>query len=457
MEKLELIEVDMKSIFLKYLIPSVGGMLGVSLYVLGDTMMVGRGIGSTGLAALNISIPIINVFNGLGLLFGIGAATAISISRGRGDERQVNNIFTISIVMTILLGLALTLVRVFFLDELCMILGASKDTFQMSKDYLGVLMSFSIAFLLNYTLTVLVRNDGAPNLAMWGMLAGSIVNVVLDYIFIFIFNWGMWGAALATAFSPILGLMILSSHFLKRKNKMKCIKINWEFCLLKRIVSNGFASFVVELSAGLVIFIFNKVIIDLIGDIGVSAYSIIANLSLIATAIFTGVGQAIQPIVSVNFGAKKMDRVYQAGRLAIYTSFILGLLFYGLGMLFPDYLVGVFSKGDPELLAITVKGIKIYFMAFMLMGINITITSFLQSKEYAKISMVISLFRGFVFTVVFLLTLSKAFKMTGVWLTLPLSELIALILALLLSSSCRKLIAKSLKRSSKDINMINKI
>lgn len=444
MEKVDLLERDVKKMFFKYLIPSVGGMLGVSFYVLGDTMIVGRGIGSVGLAALNISIPMINVFNGLGLLFGIGASTAISISRGRGEERQVNNIFTISIILSIILGLVLTTIRIFFLDELCMILGASSDTFQMSRDYLGVIMSFSVLFLLNYTMTVLVRNDGDPNLAMWGMLTGSIVNVVLDYVFIFIFNWGMWGAALATSISPIVGLLILSVHFIKKKNHMTFVKIKIRYSILKRILSNGFASFIVELSAGIVIFIFNRVIIDITGDLGVSAYSIIANLSLIAAAIFTGVGQAIQPIVSVNFGALKMERVYEAGKLAIFTSLALGIVFYISGLLFPEQLVKIFSKGDKALLDITVVGIKIYFTSFILMGVNIVMTTYLQSKEYSKVSMYISLFRGVVFTMVLLLILSRSFGMIGVWMTLPIAELMTLVLSVILFKNSRKIIAYSL-------------
>ena len=444
MEKVDLLERDVKKMFFKYLIPSVGGMLGVSFYVLGDTMIVGRGIGSVGLAALNISIPMINVFNGLGLLFGIGASTAISISRGRGEERQVNNIFTISIILSIILGLVLTTIRIFFLDELCMILGASSDTFQMSRDYLGVIMSFSVLFLLNYTMTVLVRNDGDPNLAMWGMLTGNIVNVVLDYVFIFIFNWGMWGAALATSISPIVGLLILSVHFIKKKNHMTFGKIKIRYSILKRILSNGFASFIVELSAGIVIFIFNRVIIDIMGDLGVSAYSIIANLSLIATAIFTGVGQAIQPIVSVNFGALKMERVYEAGKLAIFTSLALGIVFYISGLLFPEQLVKIFSKGDKALLDITVVGIKIYFTSFILMGVNIVMTTYLQSKEYSKVSMYISLFRGVVFTMVLLLILSRSFGIIGVWMTLPIAELMTLVLSVILFKNSRKLIAYSL-------------
>lgn len=158
---------EIRSTFFKYLIPSIGGMLGISLYVLGDTMIVGRALGSQGLAALNISIPLINVFNGIGLLFGIGGSTAISISRGREKYKDINTVFSSSMIMALLIGIILTLIRVFFLDKLVYFLGASNETFQMAKDYLGILMSFSIMFLLNSSLTVFVRNDGSPRLAMW--------------------------------------------------------------------------------------------------------------------------------------------------------------------------------------------------------------------------------------------------------------------------------------------------
>ncbi len=439
MEKNELLEGNLKKTFFKYLIPSVSGMLGVSLYVLGDTMIVGRGIGSVGLAALNISIPMINVFHGLGLLFGMGASTAISISRGEGDESEVDQIFTISLLFSFIIGLFFVFIRFFFLEELSLLLGASAETLELSTGYLGMIMTFSPLFLLNYTLNVLVRNDGNPKLAMYGMLVGSILNVILDYIFIIIFDWGMVGAGLATSISPMIGLIILSLHFTLKQNKKKWLKPTFELPMIRRIMSNGFASFIIEISAGLVIFAFNKEILTLAGDIGVSAYSVIANLSLIATAIFTGIGQSIQPIVSVNFGARKMNRVYEVTKLAIYSSFILGVFFYLSGLFFPEFLVTIFSQGDPELLAITVKGIRLYFLAFILMGVNITITSYLQSKEYGRASMLMSLSRGFVFIIGFLLVLPKLYGLTGVWLTMPLAELTTLILFTISYSRIRKI------------------
>lgn len=435
---------EIRKTFFKYLIPSIGGMLGVSLYVLGDTMIVGRALGSTGLAALNISIPLINVFSGLGLLFGIGGSTAIAISRGRKEYEEVNDIFSKSMIMAFIIGIFLTLIRVFFLDQLVYFLGASDETFQMSRDYLGVLMSFSLMFLLNSSLTVFVRNDGSPRLAMWGMLIGSIINVILDYIFIFKFHWGMAGGALATGISPIIGLIILSFHFIKKRNKMQFMIPKMDLSIIRRIIGNGSSSFIIELSAGIVIFSFNQSLSRITGDIGISAYSIIANLSLIFAAIFAGVGQGIQPIISYNFGANRMKTVYESVKLAIYTSLIFGVSFYAIGFFFPEFLVSIFVKADKELLDLTVRGIRLYFTGFILMGLNITLTSFIQSKEYAKISLIISLSRGFVLIILVLMILPNLIGIDGVWLSLPIAELLTTILSIFQFKKFRKALMYSL-------------
>lgn len=426
----DLLDGDIKKIFFKYLIPSVGAMLGLSLYILGDTIMIGRGIGSRGLAALNIAIPMHNLMNGIGLLFGIGGATALSIDKGRKEERGLNDIFSKSIIMAFIVGVFFTLLRIFFLDELAIIMGASEATFSMARDYLGILMSFSIAFLLNVGLATFVRNDGAPKLAMSAVLAGSFMNLLLDYIFIFIFKWGMPGAAFATGLSPVLGIIILSTHFIRKNNTIKFIipKSNWT--IVRRIFKNGASSFIVEVSGGLVILAFNLSLARITGDIGISAYSIIANISLIFSAIFVGIGQALQPIVSYNYGAGKMDRVYETAKFSIYTSLGLGILFYSLGLFFPEFLVSLFIDGDMELLDITVGGIRLYFLAFIFMGLNIILTAYIQSKEHARISLIISLGRGFIFIVIVLTILPRFIGIDGVWLTLPIAELMTTLIAI---------------------------
>ena len=445
-KNLDLLNDNVSGIFFKYLIPSIGGMLGTSLYVLADTYFVANGIGSTGLAALNISIPIMNLFNGLGLLFGIGGATALSISKGRKKYNELNDIFTDSITLCLITGILLTLIGLLFLNPIVSLLGGSPDTFSMAKEYLKVIFTFTIAFFLNSTMTVIVRNDGAPKLAMWGMLSGTISNIFLDYIFIFIFGWGMWGAAFATALSPIISLCILSTHFIKKNNninfKLPSININ----RIQRIISNGLSSFVTELSSGIVIFAFNTVILALKGDIGVAAYGIIANISLICASIFTGVGQALQPITSVNHGAGKTKRVEEALKFAIFTALSLGVIFLLIGYVFPETITSLFNKdNNPELTAITVKGIYLYFIAFIFMGLNIVVISYLQSIENAKTSTIISMCRGLIFILIGLFILPPFMNIHGVWLTMPFAEIGTIVLSLTWFKNVRNILFHSAK------------
>ncbi len=426
-----LLEGHITHIFFKYLMAGIGGMLGIALYVLADTLFVANGIGSDGLTALNISIPIMNVFNGLGLLFGIGGATAVSVSKGQGKEGQINPIFTLSVGLSIGVGMLFTLIGIFFLDEMARLMGASGEILHMAKDYLGILMGVSIAFLLNSTLTVFVRNDGAPGLAMWGMLAGTLSNVVLDYIFIFPLKMGMRGAAIATALSPIISLSILSIHFIKGNNIIKLTYFKVQSNMIKRIFANGMSSFITELSAGLVIFAFNIVILGLLGNIGVAAYGIIANLSLICIAIFTGIGQALQPIISMNYGAGKKDRVAKTLKLGLIVGTVFGILFFAIGVTFPQALTAIFNKdNDPLLASITINGIYLYFICFLFMGVNTVITSYLQSIEQSKFATVISMSRGLALVIVGLIFLTKQLGINGVWLTMPFAEIMTLILVL---------------------------
>jgi len=444
--KSDLLKGNIKEIFFKFLIPSIGGMLGTSLYVLGDTMIVGRYLGNDGLVALNLSIPIINLYTGLGLLLGIGGATLMQVAKGRG-EKENHSFFTLSIITAITFGVILTLIRIFYIDDFVRFLGAEEHIFNLSKDYLKTLMLFSIPFILNICLTVYIRNDNAPKLAMAGMLIGSVLNVILDYIFIVIFKMGMMGGALATGIAPVISLLILSIHFIKRNNNIKLEFINLKIKELINIFKTGFPSFIVELSHGIVIFAFNLVILKEVGNIGVSAYTVIANLSLIVVAIFTGVSQAIQPIVSINYGASNTKRYKDTLKLGIYTSFILGLIFYLTGLLFPELLVSLFSHEKGEFLKITKKGIQIYFLAFLVMGVNIVLTSYLQSKTFEKEALLVSLFRGLIINLILLIILSNLFGLIGVWLTLFITEIITIIISSILFKTYKEGLIYTFKRS----------
>lgn len=442
----DLLNDDIKKVFLKYLLPSVGGMLGISLYVLGDTLLVGRGLGSSGLAALNISIPILNIFSGLGLLLGVGGATMVSILRGQGKGKDTNEIFTLSFIISLTMGLVITILGLMYLEEFAMFMGASKGKIlDMSTEYLRLLIMASMFFVINSFLIIFIRNDNAPKLVMIAMLTSSIANVILDYVFIFIFDLGMMGAGLATALSPIISLSILSTHFIKRRNTIGFGKINFKIQSLKRIFLNGIPSFVIETMAGIVIFIFNIAILRIKGNVGVSAYSIVANLALFCGAIFNGIGQAIQPIVSINYGARKYERVREVVRLAIYTSLGIGVLFFLIGLGFPRQLTNIFiNEVNPELISLSITGIRLYFISFIFMGLNTVMVSYLQSMEYSRASISISIGRGFVFVLLGITTLPMLFGINGVWITIPLAEIMTLIYTIGFSKSSREILGYSM-------------
>lgn len=443
--KLDLLNDHPNKVFWSYLLPSVGGMLGISLYVLGDTLLVGRGLGSDGLAALNISIPIMNLFSGSGFLFGVGGATIVSILRGEKKDKETHQVFTLAFVISLFIGTLLTIFGLLYLKEFSNLMGANSDLLlNMSTAYLRPLFLASIPFVLNSFMIIFLRNDHAPRLVMIAMLTSSVSNVILDYVFIFPLGMGMYGAGLATALSPVISLLILSTHFIRRKNMIKFHTFTFNFHTLKRIVSNGIPSFVIEAMAGVVIFVFNIVILRIKGDIGVSAYSIVANLSLFCAAVFNGIGQAIQPLVSVHYGAEKYRRKKEIVRLAIYTALGFGLFFFVIGLLFPLQLTNIFiDENNKELIKLSLTGIRFYFIAFIFMGLNTVLISYIQSMEYAKESIAISMIRGFVLVLAGIIIWPSLWGINGVWLTIPLAELLTLTYVAVFNKSGRKIVAYS--------------
>ena len=429
MKKVSLLEDSIGSLAIRYMIPSVLGMLGLSLCIFFDTMFIGRGIGNLGLAALNVGIPIYSIFNSIGFIFGVGGATALSISIGKGRYDSANRIFTFSLISSFIAGLVFSVFCLVFLEKFSYFLGASESTLPLVKDYLSAILFFGISFVIIQTLSVFIRNDKNPKLVMWAVISSNITNIVLDYIFIFPLNLGMRGAALATSIAQLVGISILVFHFICKKNTihLQIKEYRKSFKYAKRIVVNGIPSLVNEMSAGVVIFIFNTVLLRIGGVDAVSAYSIISNVALIFLAIFNGISQGIQPIISVNYGANKIDRVMGGFKFARKIALVSGIIFYIIGVSNPEFIARIFSNNIEGILDITCNGIRIYFLAFIVMGMNIVSIGFMQSIERSRVSTTISLIRGFILIAIVIVIMSYLMGLTGAWLTVPIVEWITFI------------------------------
>jgi Na+-driven multidrug efflux pump len=274
----------------------------------------------------------------------------------------------------------------------------------------------------------MVRNDGNPKLAMLAMISGNVGNIILDYIFIVPFKMGMFGAALATGISPVISLGILSIHIIQRQNNFKLIKTKLNLDQIRKVLIVGIPAFISEFSVGIVILMFNLVIIKIVGDIGVAAYGIMANISLVFTAMFTGIGQGIQPIISVSYGAKKEANIKKILFSGCTLALVLGIAFYLVCIIYPEPIIGAFnSENNVVLYDIAKKGMRLYFTAFVLMGMNVVVISFFSSIAKSKPAFIISMIRGFIVIIPAIFILPTFMGINGVWVIVPLVELFAFI------------------------------
>lgn len=416
--------------FARYVSRNVVSMLGLSLYILADTFFVANGVGSAGLTALNLVLPVYSFINGMGLLFGMGGATLYSIGRGSG-ERDHTTVFSQTVTVAAVVGCLIAVAGMFAVTPLVRLLGAEGAVLDYAVEYLRIIFLFAPAYLLNNVLVCFVRNDGRPNLAMAAMLAGSFGNIILDYVFVFPLQMEMFGAALATGIAPVMGLCVSALHFIRKRNQFAFARFRFNFKALRRTVSLGASSFLNEFSSGFVIMVFNFVILSIAGNIGVAAYGIVANLALIAIAVFTGIAQGVQPLLSVYHGVGEKKKVFTVLKYGFLTAFALGGLFYLIGNLFPEAIVSLFNgEGSKTLSQMAGGGVRTYFSSFLPAGLNIVLISFYASTARPVQSFLLSAGRGFVFVIPALLFLSSALGLNGVWWSVPLAEAAAFLLGL---------------------------
>ena len=423
---------NLRRVALEYIALNVLSMLGLSLYIMADTYFVANGVGNDGLVALNLVIPAYNVINGLGLLLGVGGATCYSIRIGAGETDTAPEFFTLSTAVGLFTGILLTLTGVFFSRPIAALLGGEGPILDLASDYLRIMLLFSCAFILNQVLVCFVRNDGAPNLAMAAMLAGSASNIVLDYLFIFPLGMGMTGAALATGSAPIISALILLPRLMGSRSHLRICKVREALSSFKRVLHAGVPSLITEASTGIVILLFNATILRISSQIAVGAYGIITNFSLVGAAIFTGVAQGIQPVISVCHGAGKSRRIRQTFGLAAVIVLLLSSAFVTLGILFRDPLTALFNReNDPEMARIARQGFALYFPAFVPMGLNIIAVSLTACIQKPKWAFLLSCLRGFAAVIPLLLLLSMFFGLDGVFATVTAAEALTLCVTLI--------------------------
>ncbi len=415
--------------YARYASLNVLGMAGLSCYILADTFFVAQGLGANGLTALNLAIPVYNLIHGAGLMLGMGGATQYSIAMGRKETDRPPQIFTHTLLLGAVLAAGFVLVGLLFSHSIAQLLGADAAVLPMTETYLRTLLLFAPAFLLNDIILSFVRNDQSPQLSMAAMVTGSLSNVALDYLFIFPLGMGMFGAVLATGLAPIISLCVLSLHFFRHKNGFRPARPKLSGKMAGTVFSLGFPSLVTEFSSGIVIILFNALLLSLAGNTAVAAYGVVANLSLVILAVFTGVAQGTQPLLSSAFGLKHFTQLKLLLRYAVITVLVLSTLFYLFILWQPDWIVSWFnSQQNAQLQQTARQGLLLYFTGIFFAGINILLSIFFTSTEQPVPGQVISLLRGLFLIVPAALLLSAWLGAPGIWLSFPAAELVTLVI-----------------------------
>ena len=418
--------------FFQYVSQNIFGLLGTSCYILADTYFIAQAAGTDGVTLLNLCLPIYNLIFAFGSMIGLGAATRYAILRAQGDARA-QRYFSNAIFSVCILAVPFMLVGIFRPDGLLRLMGGDADIVALGMNYARIFLMFTPFFMCNYVVASFVRNDGDPSLAMVATLSGSLFNVVFDYIFIFPMGLGLPGAALATAISPILSIAVCSAHFIKKGNTITFVRKAPSVRLLAQSCQLGISGFVGELSSGVTTTVFNFLLLRLAGNVAVAAYGVVANFALVATAIFNGVAQGAQPLVSQCYGKNEMAGARKLLLLGCGTALGLAALLYGVVFGYTDALTALFNSENSALMAeFAHSGMRIYFVGYFFAGCNIVAAGYLGAVNRPAEASITSLCRGMAAIVVCSLVLSALFGMNGVWAAFPVSEAITLALTVFL-------------------------
>ncbi|CEP96024.1 Na driven multidrug efflux pump [[Clostridium] sordellii] len=418
---------DLKTQFKQYVIPSVASMWVFSLYSMVDGAFVSRGVGSEALAAVNISTPYINTLFALSVLLSTGASTIVSMTLGKGDKKKASEYFTLNTVLLVIISIFITVISLLNLENIAIFLGATESTLPLVKGYLGNIILFVGFYLVSYGLELLIKCDGYPHLSTIGVIIAAITNIVLDYIFVIQFKWGVEGAALATGIARILSVSFFISHFLRKRGKLRFCKFKFDFSFIKRIIFIGIPDSMTEASLAVVILLFNQSILRLIGESALVSYSVICYVTTLVLTTMLGISQGLQPICSYYYGKEDDKSVLKLLDMSISYIKKSSIIAFLLVIIFANQIVAMFiDKSDMSLFLYTVKTLRISSVAYLIMGYNVIISGFCVATGKAIHASIVSLGRGLVVITLSLIIMTFIFGGSGIWMATFVSEAIVL-------------------------------
>lgn len=440
---------EIPRLFRKLLIPTVLGMVFSAAFVITDGIFVGKGLGSNALAAVNITAPLFLLTTAVGLMFGVGASVVASIHLSRRKVKAARINVTQAVIISSLLLILFSVVVCLFREPVAMILGSTEKLLPTVIEYMSWFVPFLVFSALLNSGMFFVRLDGSPTYAMLCNAIPAVINVALDYLFIFVFGWGMMGAALATGLGMIVGsgmiLVYLGCrshviHFCRIKLSRKSFRLTIRN--VRYMCQLGSSAFLCEASIASMMFFGNYVFIRNLGEDGVAAFSIACYFFPIIFMVYNAIAQSAQPIISYNFGAGDVERVRRTFRLALGTALVCGLISLLVTAIFRRQIVSLFLDRVSPAYDIAVQGLPLFALGFLFFAVNIVTIGYFQSVERARSATIVTLMRGFVFMIACLFSLPAWLGVSGIWLAVPLAEVLTLLLVLAIYLKRRRAICE---------------
>ena len=423
----------------RYIFPAMGGLFATYLYNVVDGIFVGQGVGSAALGAVNIGVPFITFAVAIAAMFPMGGGTVVAIRMGREDKEGANHAFMTAFLLTLLASLLLTLIGMAFSRQIVDLSGGrtlSHTMRDMAADYLFYYCAFSVPMLMSTCLSVFVRNDGSPALSFAGMCVGAGANIFLDWLFIFPMDMGVIGAAIASGLGQVFAVAVLLSHFVRRQGSLRFRRFHLSGALAVKICKRGVPEAASQLTTPVTALCYNLMLARLVGDIGVSTFSVLSFIYSLVNAILSGTAQGLQPLWGLCYGEQDADGMNLYFRWGIRINAILSVVIYVLLFLFAEPVIQIFNR-DPELVQNASAALSLFGLSFIPMALNLIYTAFLYSTKRTLQADAISLSRGVVLKAAAIFCMPVLFGIDVIWLAPFAAELLTLVLALVLSRDCK--------------------
>ncbi len=417
----------------KYFLPAFAGVIINSLYNIVDRIFIGRGVDALALSGLSAVFPVMIIMMAFGMLVGMGAGVRVSLNLGKKDFDRAEKVLGNSLVLMFIVSIIITIIGYVIMHPLLVFFGVNKETYNYAHDYLSIILGGAVFNVVGYAMNNIIRSEGSANIAMFSMLISAGLNIIMDYLFINVYGWGVKGAAYATVLSQVVLVIWVVLHF---KMPRSVIKLHFKNMRLKKdivwyILTIGFAPFSMQIASSAVFGVFNIQLIKFGNDFAIGAMGVIISVTMLLVMTSIAITMAMQPIIGFNYGAKNFARVKQTLLISLVSATIICTFSLVVTEVFAKQIIEVFNKDSIELLEIGQKGLRLFLMSLPVVGFQIIMVNYYQAIGKAGVAAFLSLLRQVIVLIPLLFILPTYLGLDGVWVSGPVADVISAFIVLI--------------------------